>query len=204
MSKKDLLKGAKDIEDMTGVLSQVVKLYAGLYNRKCKNTSGLTVEEWMLQCGVPRFVTSKGVKKGYTPKLILDAWHPAMRRVRTDGTIQARVYKRVSATWVDADANSHDVFTRAEAEKRVAQGGNNGARIVRTMLVDVADTKWSVRTINRGLIQKFEHKVWEEREVMSDLAWEEVEECFIITEKQNENGETVRAMVEVSKDEVKF
>lgn len=204
MSKKDLVKGARNIEEMTGVLSQTVKLYEGLYSKKCKDTSGLTVEQWMEQCGVSRFVTPKGVKKGYTPGLILGAWHPMMRRKKADGTVQARVYKRVAAKWSDDDNNLFDVFTREEAEKRVAQGGNNGGRIVRTMLVDVPDTRWSIRVINQGLTQKFDHKKWEEREVESDLAWEAVEECFIIKEEQDENGVSVRTMVEVSKDEVKF
>lgn len=205
MTKKDLVKGARNIEEMTGVLSQTVKLYEGLYSKKCKDTSGLTVEQWMEQCGVSRFVTKSGTKKGYTPGLILGAWHPMMRRKKADGTIQARVYKRVPAKYVNEDSNEiFDVFTREEAEKRVAQGGNNGGRIVRTMLVDVPDTRWSIRVINQGLTQKFDHKKWEEREVESGLAWEAVEECFIIVEKQGENGETVRTMQEISKEEVKF
>lgn len=204
LSASDERKGAKDILDLTGNLSQVCKQYEGIYSKSLPNTKGLTVEAWMSANGVERFVTKSGAKKGYTPGIILGAWHPMMKHKKADGTFQASVYRVRPAKYTDADGETFDVFTYEEAQKRASLGGNNGAVIKRTMLIPVPDTRWSVDTINKGLLQKWDYKKYEEREIEGDLAWEEVDKVYIIRESKNENGELVRNVEEVSKDEVTF
>lgn len=204
LNKKEERNGARNIEELTGVLSQTLKLYEGLYTKKLKDTNGQTVETWMQAHGVERFVTKGGTKKGYTPGIIIGAWHPMMRKKLADGTYKLSVYKQKTAMYVDTDGEKYYVFTAKEAAKRVEFGGNNGTPIKRTVLCEVPDTRWSVRTINQGLMQKYDQKKWAEKTATTTEAWEQVGLCYIVMEEKSENGKTERIMMEVPKDEVIF
>lgn len=200
MTSKEMREGARNIRKMTKTLGQVCKCYEGLYRDVCVADSKLTVEDWMEKMGVPRFVAPNGKKKGYTPGLILGAWHPKMKKETLDGKVHARIFKNVKAVYTDANGAKYDVFTKDEAAKRVAKGGNNGAPIKCCTLVDIPTEGWSIDKIDTGLMQKFNYPKFAKTVSEDAEAWRNVEECYIVTEK--EDGE--RVMELVAKSDVTF
>lgn len=208
ISKKQENKGAKGILDLTSTMGQVLKQFMGIYNKVLPDCDGLTVEEWMDAHGVHRFVGKGGKKGNYTPALLMEGWHEGMKVKNDDGkTMQSCVFRNVPAKIVMDDPNDPNgvafrVFTWEEANKV------DGKPISRYMLSEVPNNKWSVNTIIRGLKQTRNFVKENEKSVISDLNWEEIEHVYIVKKVpvKNEKGETVelRKVVEVSKSNVVF
>lgn len=200
-------KGAKGILDLTSQLSQVLKQFEGLYTKPLPECNGLTVEQWMGAHGVKRF-EKNGKKKGYTPALLMDGWHEGMKNVDAKGT-RAFVYKNVPAKYQPCTEDierwglkdfetAFRVFTKEEAEKV------DGKPISRYMLTPIADNKWSVATIIKGLKQKNNFEKENEKNVLSDLDWENTEHVYIVRFDKNNDGNIVRRIIEVNKESVNF
>lgn len=210
ITKKQENKGAKGILDLTSTLGQVLKQFDGIYGKVLPDTDGLTVEGWMSAHGVKRFEKeSKGgnvTKKGYTPALLMDGWHEGMKQDKV-----AYVFKNVAAKYfptpeecVELNLPVTDkeigfrVFTKEEAEKI------DGTPISRYMLKAVPETKWSVNTILKGLKQGDNFDKENDKAINSDLAWDELEEVYIVWYHKNAEGEVTRNLREIAKEFVKF
>ncbi len=216
ISKKQENKGARGILDLTSQLSQVLKQFEGLYNKTLPDCEGLTVEQWMGAMGVDRFkkVTTdkdgneKVTKKGYTPGLLMSGWHEGMKNIETSG-VRAFVFKNVPAKYqpVPEDVERYGlkdfdtafrVFTKEEAEKV------DGKPISRYMLTPIADNKWSVATILKGLKQGKNFDKENTKSVTSDLEWEALEHVYIVRFDKDSDGNVVRRVVEINKESVEF
>ena len=204
ISKKQENKGARAIIDLTSTLGQVLKQFVGIYNTKLPDCDGMTVEDWMDVHGVHRFVGKNGKKKDYTPSLLMAGWHEGMQIMRADGkTVASCVFKNVPAKIMisepgDPNGVSYRVFTEEEANKV------DGKPISRYKLTEIADNRWSVSTILRGLKQTRNFAKENDKSVESELAWEASEKVFIVRYEKNDSGENVRKVVEVDKDNVVF
>lgn len=205
-------KGANSIIGLTSQLGQVLKQFVGIYNAVLKDkdggTLGLTVEQWMSAHGVERFTCKNGVKKGYTPALLFDAWHEGMKDAN-NGKTRAFVFKNVPAKFTPTPENaiewglsdvetSFRVFTKEEAEKV------DGTPISRYMLQEVGECKWSVATILRGLRQGKRFDKENDKQVNSDLLWESIENVYIVRLAKDEDGNVSRHIIEVNKEHVTF
>lgn len=207
ISKAQENKGARGILDMTSQLSQVLKQFEGLYTNKLPDCNGLTVEQWMDAHGVHRF-EKNGKKKGYTPSLLIDGWHEGMKNADAKGT-RAFVYKNVPAKYQPCAEDvekwglkdfetSFRVFTKEEAEKV------DGKPIRRYMLTPIADNKWSVATILKGLRQKNNFEKENERNMMSELEWTNIEHVYIVRLEKGKDGNVTRRIIEIKKEAVTF
>lgn len=204
ITKKQENKGAKGILDMTSQLSQVLKQFDGLYTKVLPECGSLTVEDWMSAHGVFRFQDKKGRKKGYTPALLMGGWHDGMK----DGK-KTYVFKNVAAKYQpspeDVEAwglKDHEtffrVFTKEEAMKI------DGKPISRYMLVEIAENKWSVNTILKGLKQRNSFEKENDKKVESDLDWESLKEVYIVRYDKDSKGNIIRKIIKVKKELVTF
>lgn len=192
-------RGKRGILDLTGQLSQVLRQFEGIYCRKLPETDNLTVEDWMEAHGVPRFVTPKGVKKGYTPSLINRGWREEMLMKSEEGKVMANcVYKNVPAKYIIDEEDGKQRAYRVYASEEEALSADGKALSV-YKLVQIIPNRWSVNVILNGLIQGRNWEKHAEKASASELAWEDVEKVFIVMVKGKE-----RKAVEVSKDRVQF
>lgn len=209
ITKKQENKGAKGILDLTGTLGQVLKQFMGIYGKTLPDTDGLTVEDWMDIHGVHRFVDKKGKKGNYTPALLMDGWHDAMKLKDDQGKVMSSyVFRNVPAKVLMSDPSNPDgrayyVFTKEEAEKE------NGKHISRYMLTAIEDTRWDVRTILKGLKQSYNFKDESAKYEKQKTEWEELEHVYIVVYKKVKNAQTgatevLRKVVEVDKTRVMF
>lgn len=204
ITKKQENKGARAILDLTSTLGQVLKQFMGIYNTKLPDCDGMTVEDWMDVHGVHRFVGKNGKKGNYTPALLMAGWHEGMQVMSADGkTVASCVFKNVPAKIMisepgDPNGVSYRVFTEEEANKV------DGKPISRYKLTEIADNRWSVSTILRGLKQTRNFAKENDKSVESELAWEAIEKVFIVRYEKNDSGENVRKVVEVDKNNVVF
>lgn len=119
--------------------------------------------------------------------------------MKTEATEEGNlcIFRNVPAKYMEGE-NEYRVYTPAEAAKI------DGKPISRFMLREIADDKWSVALILRGLKQGRNYKTYEDRSLESDLDWEKIDKVCIIRIKKNANGIEEREIVEISKDEVRF
>lgn len=80
----------------------------------------------------------------------------------------------------------------------------DGKPISRYMLTPIADNKWSVATILKGLKQKNNFEKENEKNVLSDLDWESLEHVYIVRFDKDTNGNVVRKVIEIKKELVQF
>ena len=209
ITKKQENKGAKGILDLTGTLGQVLKQFIGIYGKTLPECDGLTVEGWMDIHGVHRFVDKKGRKGNYTPALLMDGWHDAMKLKDDTGKVMnSYVFKNVPAKILmndpnDPEGRAYRVFTKEEAEKV------DGKPISRYMLVPIEDTKWDVRTILKGLKQGYNFKDESAKHDKQKTEWEQLEHVYVVTYTKVKNAQTgatevLRKVVEVDKSRVEF
>ena len=209
ITKKQENKGAKGILDLTSTLGQVLKQFMGIYNKTLPDCDGLTVEDWMDAHGVHRFVGKNGKKGNYTPALLMDGWHEAMKLTNDEGKVQSSyVFKNVPAKILmdepgNPDGVAYRVFTKEEAEKV------DGKPISRYMLTAIEDNKWSVSTILKGLKQGNNFTKENDKMIEQELKWEELEHVYVVTYKKVKNAQTgatevLRKVVEVDKARVEF
>ena len=186
------------ILDLTGQMSQVLKQFEGIYSAKLDETDGLTVETYMMELGVPRFTTPKGVKKGYTPGLINAAWSDEMLLKSSDGKVMGNcIYRNVAAKYM-VDENGGEKAYRVFTSEASALSAD-GKAITKYQLVQVPTTKWSVRTILKGLLQSKHHDKEAEKAKESEEKWAAIEECWIVVTEGKE-----RKAVKVDKGRVQF
>jgi len=198
ITRKQENKGMRGILDLTGRESQVLKQFEGIYSCKLPETDGLTVESWMEAHGVPRFVTPKGVKKGYTPILIAGGFNEAMLLKSSEGKVMGScTYRNVPAKYM-LEENGGEKSYRVYASEAEALSAD-GKAISKYQLVQIPDNNWSVRIILRGLIQSAHHDAEAEKAKKSVEKWDAIEECWIVVNDGKE-----RKAVKVSKDRVVF
>lgn len=198
LNAKQVNAGSREIINATSQLTQVLRTFESLYTQKLSSCEGMTVEAWMSAMGVERFTTTnksgKVTKKGYTPGTIRKGWNTSMQ---TEAGKMC-MFKNVPAKYKDEDGTVYRVFTPEEAAKI------DGKCVTRFMLSEIADDKWTVAIILRGLKQGRDYKKYNDRSVESELNWEELDELCIIRVVEDENGQEVREIVNVNKDEVYF
>lgn len=198
LNAKQVNAGSREIINATSQLTQVLRTFVSLYTQKLSSCEGMTVEAWMSAMGVERFTTTnklgKVTKKGYTPGTIRKGWNTSMQ---TEAGKMC-VFKNMPAKYKDEDGTVYRVFTPEEAAKI------DGKCVTRFMLSEIADDKWTVAIILRGLKQGRDYKKYNDRSVESELNWEELDELCIIRVVEDENGQEVREIVNVNKDEVYF
>ena len=198
LNAKQINAGTREILGKTSQLTQVLRQFETLYSEKLASCDGLTVEAWMSAMGVERFTVTKQngkvQKKGYTPGTIRKGWNDSMQT--EEGKMC--VFKNVPAKYKDEDGTVYRVFTPEEAEKI------DGKCVSRFMLSEIADDKWTVAIILRGLKQGRDFKKYNDRSVESEMAWEEMDNLCIIRVVEDENGKQSREIVEIEKDEVYF
>lgn len=198
LNAKQVNAGSREIINATSQLTQVLRTFETLYTQKLPSCDGMTVEGFMSAMGVERFTTTnkKGqvTKKGYTPGTIRKGWNDSMQT--EEGKMC--VFKNVPAKYKDEEGTVYRVFTPEEAAKI------DGKCVTRFMLSEIADDKWTVAIILRGLKQGRDYKKYNDRSVESELNWEELDELCIIRVVEDENGQEVREIVNVNKDEVYF
>lgn len=198
LNAKQVNAGSREIINATSQLTQVLRTFETLYTQKLPSCDGMTVEGFMSAMGVERFTTTnkKGqvTKKGYTPGTIRKGWNDSMQT--EEGKMC--VFKNMPAKYKDEDGTVYRVFTPEEAAKI------DGKCVTRFMLSEIADDKWTVAIILRGLKQGRDYKKYNDRSVESELNWEELDELCIIRVVEDENGQEVREIVNVNKDEVYF
>lgn len=198
LNAKQINAGTREILGKTSQLTQVLRQFETLYSEKLASCDGLTVEAWMSAMGVERFTVTKQngkvQKKGYTPGTIRKGWNDSMQT--EEGKMC--VFKNVPAKYKDEEGTVYRVFTPEEAAKI------DGKCVSRFMLSEIADDKWTVAIILRGLKQGRDFKKYNDRSVKSEMAWEEMENLCIIRVVEDENGKQSREIVEIEKDEVYF
>ena len=188
----------KAILELTGQLSQVLKQFEGIYASKLEETDGLTVESYMTELGVPRFVTKSGVKKGYTPGLINAAWNDNMLLMSSEGRVMGNcIFKNVAAKYMRDENGGEKAYRVFSSEAQALSA--EGKAISRYQLVQVAPTRWNVRTILKGLLQSKHYDKESEKAEESEKSWAAIEECWIVITEGKE-----RRAVKVSKDRVVF
>lgn len=198
LNAKQVNAGSREIINATSQLTQVLRTFETLYTQKLSSCEGMTVEAWMSAMGVERFTTTnkkgKVTKKGYTPGTIRKGWNDSMQT--EEGKMC--VFKNVPAKYKDEEGTVYRVFTPEEAAKI------DGKCVSRFMLSKIADDKWTVAIILRGLKQGRDFKKYNDRSVKSKMAWEKMENLCIIRVVEDENGKQSREIVEIEKDEVYF
>lgn len=198
LNAKQINAGTREILGKTSQLTQVLRQFETLYSEKLASCDGLTVEAWMSAMGVERFTVTKQngkvQKKGYTPGTIRKGWNDSMQT--EEGKMC--VFKNVPAKYKDEEGTVYRVFTPEEAAKI------DGKCVSRFMLSEIADDKWTVAIILRGLKQGRDFKKYNDRSVESEMAWEEMDNLCIIRVVEDENGKQSREIVEIEKDEVYF
>lgn len=198
LNAKQVNAGSREIINATSQLTQVLRTFVSLYTQKLSSCEGMTVEAWMSAMGVERFTTTnklgKVTKRGYTPGTIRKGWNTSMQ---TEAGKMC-VFKNMPAKYKDEDGTVYRVFTPEEAAKI------DGKCVTRFMLSEIADDKWTVAIILRGLKQGRDYKKYNDRSIESELNWEELDELCIIRVVEDENGQEVREIVNVNKDEVYF
>jgi len=191
-------KGKRGILDLTGQLSQVLKQFEGIYTRKLPETDGLTVEDWMEAHGVPRFVTPKGVKKGYTPALINGGWREEMLAVNDSNKVMGNyIFKNVPAKYVMDEDDKETAYRVYASEEEALKADGKPISVYRLALID--PHKWSVNTILTGLIQSRKYTKLAEKSKEAEDKWAAIEHCYIVKTEGSE-----RKVIEVSKDRVEF
>lgn len=193
LSTSQVNNGVKAIVSKTSQLSQVLRAFADLYDKELDKTEGLTTEAWMSAMGVERFVTAKGVKKGYTPGTIKAGWNTAM----LTETGNMCTFKNVPAKY-KVGKEVFRVYTLEEAKKL------DGKPVTRYQLSEIADDKWTVAIVLKGIKQSRDYTTHNDRAVESALDYEGLTDLYIVKIEENENGQQVRKIVKINKSEVYF
>ena len=192
LSTSQVNNGVKAIISTTSQLTQVLRTFADLYDKELPNTEGLTTEAWMSAMGVERFVGKNGRKKGYTPGTIKAGWNPAM--LTEAGNMQT--FKNVRAK-VKIGKEVFPVYTREEAVKL------DGKPVSQYMLAEIADDKWSVAIVLKGIKQSRDYTTHNDRAVESALEFAGLDDLCIVRIAEKD-GKQVREIVAVNKNEVYF
>ena len=204
ISKKQRNQAMQEIIEKTSTLSQVVKVFGGLYSSVLECCNGLTVEEFMSMYGVHRPVDKNGNKKPYSPISIMNGWHEGMKKGKT-----AYVFKNVCASYTPLPEDierwglkSHEksfrVFTKEEAEKL------DGQCIKRRMLVEVGENNWSIRTIMNGLKQGDDFKKEDKKREKTESEWESYKDLYVVRIDKNKDGVLERQIIKIKKELVEF
>lgn len=192
LTNSQVNNGVKAIINTTSQLTQILRTFAEKYGEVLLNTEGLTLEEWMSAMGVERFVDKNGRKKGYTPGTIKAGWEPAM--LTAEGKMCT--FKNVRAK-VKVGKEVFSVYTRTEAEKL------DGAPVSRYMLTEIADDKWTVAIVLRGIKQSRNYTAHNDRAVVSESEFANLDDlCYVRIVQQGDKQ--VREIVAVNKNEVYF
>lgn len=197
LNAKQINGGSREIISKTSQLTQVLRTFETLYTQKLPSCDGMTVEGFMSAMGVERFTTTdkkgKVTKKGYTPGTIRKGWNSAMLTEES----KMCVFKNVPAKYKDEDGTVYRVFTPEEAAKL------DGKPVSQYMLAEIADDKWTVAIVLKGIKQSRDYTTHNDRVVESALEYAGLDNLCIVRIVE-QDGKQVRQIVAVDKNEVYF
>lgn len=200
ISKKQENKGMRGILDLIGTLSQQLKTFDGVFHKVLPETDGLTVETWLAQHGVVRFVTPKGVKKGITPALFNAGVDDDLKAINADGKVMANyIYKNVVAKIAVSEGDKDKMFRVFASEEDALKEDGKAISIYKKVEIDCS--AWSGRIMLKELQQSQEIEKHQKKAEESEVAWTNVDECWIL----RWDAETkTRKAVKVRKEDVVF
>lgn len=199
MTAKQQNAGWNAVVKETHTLNQVLKSFGGIMSKKLPELEGLTVSEFLTANGIE-------VTKGkISVSAIRKAWNAGML---VDSKLA--VFKNVPALWTPKEGNdlweknvrAYRVCSKEQAEKYVKTGEYEPFTMFRLVAVD--DYRWDTAVIARAMKQEQKFDQNNDRAVESELAWEDMDEAYIVYDVVESDGKSTRRMRRVSKDEVKF
>lgn len=197
LTAKQVTNGVKGVLALTSQLSQVLRTFADQYDKILPDTEGLTVEAWMSAMGVERLTKTNAVgkvtKKGYTPGTIRKGWNPEMLIEEKMAT-----FRNVVAKYTDADGKEYRVYTPEEAKKL------DGKPVTRMELCEIADDKWTVALILRGLKQGRKLEEYQTRVATTASAFAKLKKFCIVKITTDTKGVQKREIIDVKKSDVTF
>lgn len=211
ITTKQINKGARAINELTGSLRQTLKTLGELYATVLPDTDGLTVEGWFTAMGVFRHENKGGHKSEYTCAAILEAWHPSMKKEEEKEGKKSTVcgvFGNVPVLYFDLKEGPDGLMhksgegfkvysSKEEAEKR-------GGRAISVYgLQAIEPTRWSMSKITKGLKQTAKYsgeKSESARHQKSVEDWNAVKECWIM--RPQEDGSFVAE--QVSKEQCEY
>lgn len=170
----------------------------GIMSKKLPELEGLTVSE---------FLTANGIevtKSKISVSTIRKAWNAGML---VDSKLA--VFKNVPALWTpqkgddlwEENVRAFRVCSKEEAEKYVAKGECEFITVYKLVAVD--DYRWDTAIIARAMKQGQKFDKNNDRSVESELAWNSMEEAYIVYDVV-EKDKTTHKMRRISMDDVKF
>lgn len=197
ITRKQERTAKKELSSILGTLGQVLKLFGGKYDAPL-GESGMNTEEYMEYLGVPRFITPKGVKKGYTPALIKAAWADELKDTGASETV-FYTYKTKYVRVIDSDPNDpQGRDKRVYASKEDALLGDAKKAMKVYTRVAIAFDKWNKDVLLNGLEQSKHIDKHVEKSTKSINAYETLEKVWI---RYEVNGQVqVREIDRISTD----
>lgn len=198
MTAKQQNAGWNAVVKETHTLNQVLKSFGGVMSKKLPELEGLTIGKFLAANNI------EVVKGRVTVSAIRKAWNAGM--LVGD---KLAVFKNVPVLWTpeegddlwEENVRSFRVCTKEEAEKYVNTGEFTPTTVFKLVAVD--DYHWSTDVIARAMKQSFRFKKHNDRAVESQLAWENLEETYIVYDVV-EKEHTTRKMRRVAKADAKF
>lgn len=198
MTAKQQNAGWNAVVKETHTLNQVLKSFGGIMSKKLPELEGLTVSE---------FLTANGIevtKSKISVSTIRKAWNAGML---VDSKLA--VFKNVPALWTpqkgddlwEENVRAFRVCSKEEAEKYVAKGECEFITVYKLVAVD--DYRWDTAIIARAMKQGQKFDKNNDRSVESELAWNSMEEAYIVYDVV-EKDKTTHKMRRISMDDVKF
>lgn len=199
MTAKQQNAGWNAVVKETHTLNQVLKSFGGIMTKKLPELEGLTVGEFLTANGIEVVKGKVGVSA------IRKAWNVGMLVNN-----KLAVFKNVPALWTpqegddlwEKNVRAFRVCSKAEAEKYVQTG--EFTPFTAYKLVGVDDYRWDTAVIARAMKQGVKFDTHNDRAVESELAWEALEETYIVYDVVMGKGQFERKMRRVAKSEVKF
>lgn len=199
MTVGQINKGWNAVVKETHTLNQVLKSFGGIMSKKLPELEGLTVSEFLTANGI------EVVKGKVSVSSIRKAWNVGML---VDGKLA--IFKNVPALWTpeegsdlwEKNVRSFRVCSKVEAEKYIKTGEFTPFTMFK--LVPVDDYRWDTAVIARAMKQGQKFDKNNDRAVESELAWEDMEEAYIVYDMEISKGHFERKMRRVAKADVKF
>lgn len=198
MTARQQNAGWNAVVKKTHTLNQVLKTFGGLCSKKLPELEGLTVGQFLTENGIDV------VKGKVTVGAIRKAWNEGML---VDNKLS--LFRYVPALWAPAEGNdlyekgrSYRVCTKEQAEKYVKTGDCEWFRLFKLMPVD--DYRWDTAVIAKAMKQGRKFIDLNDEAVKSALAWENIEDVYVVYDVVESDGKATRHMRKVNKNEVKF
>lgn len=200
MTAKQQNKGWNAVVKETHTLNQVLKSFGGIMTKKLPDLEGKSVGEFLAANGIEVFrgkVSVSALRKAWNGGMIIDNKLAVFRNMPVLWTP-----KEGDDLW-EKNVRAFRVCTKVEAEKYVKTGNFTPLTVYKLVAVD--DYRWDTAVIARAMKQGAKFSDNNDRAVESELAWNDLEEAYIVYDVVTEStGEVVRKMRRIAKSEVKF